>query len=269
MRVRTLASLAFAAALAFAAVGCATTGQTASPSTAPASPTAAPAALTVFFEENCQVELIAPSGQRILIDVWNPAALSKPAAATDILLTTHTHSDHYVESFASSFPGKTITNKTEQETFGDIRVTSIAASHYDNDIDAADPTNHIFVIDFNGFHIAHLGSTGQDELTAVQLAAIGKPDIAFSVLQDLSNLASDEKRPVKIVEQMSPLLLIPTHTKLASAQAAGAKWPNGLYSKKPSVTISKDKLPTSTTVLFMGQLGPTFGAALKYTETTW
>jgi len=46
------------------------------------------------------------SGRRILIDVYDPTLLTSPARATDILLTTHNHSDHYLESFEQSFPGR-------------------------------------------------------------------------------------------------------------------------------------------------------------------
>jgi hypothetical protein len=51
-------------------------------------------AVTVFYEENGQVELLSSKGTLVLIDVWDPSKLSRPATKNDILLTAHTHPDH-------------------------------------------------------------------------------------------------------------------------------------------------------------------------------
>jgi L-ascorbate metabolism protein UlaG (beta-lactamase superfamily) len=265
---RPLAALAIVA-LSFA--GC-SNSSTANSSTASGSPasgaqSAAANGLTIFYEENCQVELIAPSGRRVLIDVWNPSALSSPAKASDVLLTTHLHSDHYNQPWADAFPGKKIVNESTQLKLDDLTVTSIAASHSGDDV-LPDPnaTNHIFIIDFDGFHIAHTGSTGQTKLTDSQVAAIGTPDIAFSVLQDVSG--TNQVNPLKQVEQMNPKLLIPTHATLDPVQAAGKEW-SGTYTEKPSVTITRDQLPTKTEMLFMGQQASTYGAVLKFAASSW
>jgi len=266
---RPLTALAVVA-LSFA--GCAnssTPSSSADPSGAVASGTPAAAAkgLTIYYEENCQVELIAPSGRRVLIDVWNPTALSSPAKASDVLLSTHLHSDHYNQVWADAFPGKKITNESTTLKPDDLTVTSIAASHSGDNVQP-DPnaTNHIFIIDFDGFHIAHTGSTGQTKLTDEQVAAIGTPDVAFSVLQDVSG--TNQVNPLKQIEQMNPKLLIPTHATLDPVQAAGKEWA-GTYTEKPSVTITKDQLPTKTEMLFMGQQASTYGAVLKIAASAW
>jgi hypothetical protein len=264
--------LAALAVLALAFAGC-SSSSTSSPSASPSgtagtgTPTVAAKGLTIFYEENCQVELIAPTGRRILIDVWNPAALSSPAKATDVLLSTHLHTDHYNQAWADTFPGQKITNESTQLKLDDLSVTSMAASHTD-DIVEPDPnaSNHIFVIDFAGFHIVHTGSTGQTRLNDVQMAAIGDPDIAFSVLQDVSG--TNHTSPLKQIEQMTPKLLIPTHAALEYVQPAGAKW-SGTYTEKSSVTIAKDQLPAKTAMLFMGQQASTWGAVLKIAASDW
>jgi L-ascorbate metabolism protein UlaG (beta-lactamase superfamily) len=66
--------------------------------------TALPSGLvTLRYEEGAQVEIISPGGTRILIDVANPSALSRPATEQDVLLTTHTHADHYNRAFVKAF----------------------------------------------------------------------------------------------------------------------------------------------------------------------
>lgn len=248
------------AVVAISLAGCSSTPNPSAGATGTGTPSATAAnTLTIYYEENCQVELIAPSGRRILIDVWNPSALSEPAKASDVLLTTHLHSDHYNQAWADTFPGKKITNESTQPKLDDLTVTSIAASHVDDNV-LPDPnaSNHIFVIEFDGFRIVHTGSTGQTALTADQVAAIGRSvDIAFSVLTDVSGTDPGSKRPLMQIEQMNPRLLIPTHTALAYVRSAATEW-TGTYTEKASVTITKDQLPAKTAMLFMGQTASSY-----------
>jgi L-ascorbate metabolism protein UlaG (beta-lactamase superfamily) len=265
------------AVVALAFFGC--TGSAATP-TAPTSPTstatpaaasATPAAnaLTIAYEENCQVELMAPSGKRILIDVSDPTLLTSPAKASDILLTTHLHSDHYNADFEASFPGQKITNETKDLTVGDTKIKSIAASHDDTEINPDSPSNHIFVVEFDGFKIVHGGSTGQLKLTPEQVAAIGgNVDIGALVLNNVGGSDPANTKAIDIVKQVNPKILLPTHTSLAYVQAAGRVW-KSTYSGNLTVTISRDQLPTQTTMLFMGQLATSYGAILSAPETNW
>lgn len=257
------------AAVAVALAGC--SGSASTPTAAPTpmpSPTA-PETLTIAYEDNCQVELIAPSGQRILIDVYDPTRLTSPAKDTDILLTTHTHSDHYLESFETTFPGKKITNETTELTVGDIKIKSIAASHDSSPINPDAPSNHIFIIEFNGFKIVHGGSTGELKLTPEQLSAIGSDvDIAFMVLYDTGGADPNDTKTIDMINQVNPKLEIPTHTKLAILQVAGKDW-SATFSSHKTVTIPHDQLPAQTSLLLMGSVGPDYGVILKAPETKW
>jgi hypothetical protein len=98
------------------------------------------------------------------------------------------------------------------------------------------------------------------------VATIGQPDIAFSVLQDVSG--TNHTSPLKLIEQMNPKLLIPTHAVLEYVQPAGKEW-SSTYTEKPSVTITKDQLPAKTAMLFMGQQASIWGAVLKIAASTW
>jgi L-ascorbate metabolism protein UlaG (beta-lactamase superfamily) len=264
--MRTFRCISTLAVVAITFVGC--SGSTATPTaTKSTGPTAN--SLTIAYEDNCQVELIAPSGQRILIDVYDPTQLTSPARSTDILLTTHLHSDHYNAAFESSFPGQKITNETKDLTVGDITIKSIGASHDDSAISTDKPSNHIFVIEFNGFKIVHSGSTGQLTLTPDQVAAIGgNVDIAALVLTNVGGSDPTSSKAIDIATQVSPKVLLATHTSLEYIQAAGKKW-SATYSSNKTVTISHDQLPTQTTLLFMGSLAVSDGAILKAPETKW
>jgi hypothetical protein len=258
--------LAAAAIAAVAFAGCSS-----SAATSPGAPADAEApvanSLTLAYEENAQVELTAPSGKRIVIDVYDPTLLTSQTA--DVLLTTHLHLDHYLVDYGDSFTGQKIINQTAELTSGDIKVKSIAASHDDSPIDPESPTNHIFIIEFAGFKIVHMGSTGQLQLTPEQLAAIGGDvDIAIGALRNVGGLDPNSHKQIDIINQIHPKLVIPTHSSLAYVQLAGQEW-KATYSSKKSVTIPHDALPAQTTLLCMGNVAPSYGAILSVPESTW
>jgi L-ascorbate metabolism protein UlaG (beta-lactamase superfamily) len=257
---------AWLAILTLAVVGC--SGAAVTPSAVPS--TGSARTLSIAYEENCQIELIASSGQRILIDVYDPNQLTSPATAADILLTTHLHTDHYNAAFEASFPGQKITNKAGELTLGDTEIKSIPASHDDEAIDTSDASNHIFVIEFNGFKIVHGGSTGQTELTPDQLAAIGgNVDVAALVLENVGGHENETNdKAIKIAQQINPRILIPTHTAAEYIQSMPKVW-QATYSNNKTVTIPRDEVPTQTTVLFMGADGPLYGKYLNVPETKW
>jgi L-ascorbate metabolism protein UlaG (beta-lactamase superfamily) len=238
-------------------IGCGSSASTSAPSQAASAITVASAptsqgTVTIHYEENAQVEIIAPTGRRILIDVWNAAALSKPPTASDILLTTHGHVDHYVAAFVDSFPGKKITIEEGSLKLDDVNIVSIPAAHdQDQPISAKDGSDYIFGIDFAGFRFAHFGDLGQNKVSDEQLAKIGKVDVAFSQLANPhSSMDEVNRKGFNLMNQVKPKLLITTHVNLDAVKLAPTIWKTA-WATGP-ITISKDKLPTELTCLVMG-----------------
>jgi hypothetical protein len=56
---------------------------------------------------------------------------------------------------------------------------------------------------------------------------------------------------------VKPTLIIPTHQSLSTAEEATKVWV-GTAAKQTSITISKDQLPSQTTVVFMGMLASSY-----------
>jgi L-ascorbate metabolism protein UlaG (beta-lactamase superfamily) len=266
---RKLATLILVA-LAFA--GCSSTGVSPSATTGSTATAAASAAakVTIYYEENAQVEIVGPTGRRVLVDVWNPSALSAPATAQDVLLTTHSHSDHYLPSFLDSFPGKKLTWEPGTIKLDDVSVTSIASAHDEGTaITPIGANDYIFVIEIGGFRIAHFGDIGQKELLPDQLATIGRPDIAISQLANpLSTMDENNKKGFNLMAQVKPHLIIPTHLSSATAQLASTTW-HATFSSRPSISLTKGQLPTETTIVFIGNSGLSYGSLLNLTESAW
>ena len=79
--------------------------------------------VTIRYEGNAQVELSASGGARVLIDVYDPTALSAPPTADDILLTTHTHDDHLSPRLHDCFPGPQLFVKEGGIDTPDVTIT--------------------------------------------------------------------------------------------------------------------------------------------------
>lgn len=246
-----------------------TSAPTPSPTPRPV-PSAAPAgSVVIVYEETAQVELLAPSGRRVLIDVYNPDALTRPPTAEDILLTTHSHSDHYLQSFVDSFPGKKLTFEDGTIEAADISVRGIAGLH---DEAADSMRNEIYIIDIAGIRIVHFGDLGQSELTAEQRSAIGTVDVLVAQLaNDFSTCDVQNRKCFKLVGAAAPRVLIPTHMMgvVKDVVVAGAGTWAPVYSPNKSITLTRSILPAKTTVLFMGDQAALFGRFAGANAVDW
>ncbi len=211
---------------------------------------------------DAQVEILAASGARVLIDIAKPSSLSRPVTSQDILLTTHLHSDHYNWAFAQSFPGKQIRMEHGEITTPDLAIKSIASSH--SSLPPAEPgdaDNYIYVVDIRNLRIVHFGDLEQSTLTQEQIEELGKVDVAvIGLWVDPSN------KHLNIMDQVSPRLIIPTHLEDTDAlQYAIQKWPS--YQRQEKwLSITPDCLPVQTTFILLGYWANEYAKTFKMQE---
>ena len=85
--------------------------------------------MTLIYEAYAQFEIIDPAGQRVLVDISDPEKLSYPVSATDILLTTHTHWDHYKPEFQAAFPGDQLFVQAGSLSLSGVEIQGLASAH--------------------------------------------------------------------------------------------------------------------------------------------
>jgi L-ascorbate metabolism protein UlaG (beta-lactamase superfamily) len=226
--------------------------------------------VTVYYEENAQVELISSKGTRVLIDVYDPSRLARPATRKDILLTTHTHPDHINNDFLSNFKGKQLFVRTGEIKTADVSIQGIASTHNEGDpFLSENGTNYIFIVNMDGLRIVHFGDIGQEVLTPEQLAALGKVDLAVMQFYNRhSQMNMYNKKGFKLMAQLRPRLIIPTHNSVKAAQYAMTLWPC-LHSDKASARISRDKLTDDTCLLFVGEMAPAYAKITNASAVDW
>ena len=213
--------------------------------------------ISLHFADNAQFELIDTDGNRVLIDVHNPNALSAPPTETDILLTTHGHPDHIESSFVNEFPGQQLYIRRGELNQSGISIVGIPSTHtaFGNDeFQDENGTNYIFLIEMGGLHIAHFGDIGQDELTPEQLEALGEVDIALTqFVNSFSQMDASNNKGFNLMDQVNPKLIIPTHGNgnMDAMGYANEIWEAYTHTSN-AITITKADLEESTKFVIMG-----------------
>lgn len=213
-----------------------------------------------YAAEPADVEIVTPAGRIVFVDVYDAGNMSRTPTTQDILLTTHFHNDHYCKAVADAFPGRQLLAETGKIELPDVNITGIAAAHNSDDpILDKGGTDYIYIIETGGLRIVHFGDLGQDALTAEQLAAIGKVDVAISQLSNsMSDMDADNLKGFNLMEQVRPLLFIPTHSDNDTIKIAVERW-KGFYSASRSITISSARLAPARSVLILGSMAVPYG----------
>src|SRR5512137_2660549 len=102
----------------------------------------------------------------------------------------------------------------------------------------------IYNLDIGGLRIAHFGGIGQAEFTAEQLSQLGQVDVALTPLENsASNMNLTNKKGFKLMEQVKPKLIIPTHgnANMRIVKYAIELWKN-VYVSAGAVTIGRSDL---------------------------
>lgn len=209
--------------------------------------------VTLYYHDNAQVELISPEGVRVLIDVYNPALLSTPATEDDILLTTHSHSDHYLPGFVEEFPGQQLDRVAGEIESGDVHVWGIPSAHLPNDeMTDEGSSNYIFIVDIGGLRVAHFGDIGQEALTDEQLELLGEVDIAITqFVNPFSQMDVRHEKGFNLVAQFNPKLIIPTHYNLDALEVSVEKWEDFQTEEEPVVIDSTMLVEGETRILLL------------------
>lgn len=205
-------------------------------------------------------EILLADGTRVYIDVTVEKDMSTPPTGKDILLVTHAHSDHYNSELVDRFPGKKIIFCEDSLSGDGWSILSIPSGHSDTDAISGElATNYMFVIETGGIRVAHLGDLGQNELTPQQLAALGRVDICWAQLENgFSNMSMRNKKGFKLIEQVNPRYVFPTHYKERSLEYALENHP-AVTGGSGTLTLKQKDFPEQTTFILTGSQSAAYG----------
>jgi L-ascorbate metabolism protein UlaG (beta-lactamase superfamily) len=132
--------------------------------------------------------------------------LKVPSLSADVLLITHSHSDHNNKKAVKGNPFL-IEGPGEYEV-KEIFVQGIPAFHDDSQ-GAKRGQNTIYTIEAEELKVCHLGDLGQRELDTEQLEKIGDVDILMIPVGGVYTI--DAKEATHIISQIEPRIVIPMH----------------------------------------------------------
>ncbi|MEK7447807.1 MAG: MBL fold metallo-hydrolase [Patescibacteria group bacterium] len=148
----------------------------------------------------------------VVIDPYNPKlGLKMPKLDADVLILTHDHFDHnYKEAIKGDYllldsPGE---YEVRESFFQGI------TSFHDDKEGKEWGTNTIFTMEIDGVRLCHLGDLGT-ELSSEQLEAMDGVDILMVPVGGTYTI--DAKTAVKVINDVSPKIVIPMHYKTAGS----------------------------------------------------
>lgn len=225
-----------------------------------------PASVTLTWLGQSTFVMSTSTGLKALLDPTNPGAFKPaPVDGLDLVTITHEHPDHNYVKLATGNPaiirglaaGEVA--KIDQTVKG-VRIRTVASFH-DTQQGSQRGKNAIFVFEMPGIRVAHLGDLGHT-LDAQQISAIGPVDVVLISVGGGPTI--DAKAALEVAGQLKSKIIVPMHTGIAGAAAAGpfklGTVDDFLKVLDPatkvvqaghSMTITAGKLPVERTVMVM------------------
>lgn len=145
----------------------------------------------------------------LVMDPYDPnyTGLDCQMLNADIVTTSHNHGDHSAIHRVSGY--KLHVNSIGNTKYKDISIHGIF-SYHDDKKGYLRGNNIIFVIEMDGYKIAHLGDIGTS-LNQNQVEKLQNVDILLIPVGGIYTI--DSKQAIEIVDLLKPKLIIPMHYK--------------------------------------------------------
>jgi L-ascorbate metabolism protein UlaG (beta-lactamase superfamily) len=218
----------------------------------PAAPAQEPAkSPTLYFHHHSFFEIHSSAGTVIAIDphaIEAYAGNPPPKIKADVVLLSHSHSDHTrvaarIENFkqAKIIPGykgnaSNLKWNLVDEKFKDVHIRSYG-SYHDEEQGMKYGINTIFVIEVDGWKIAHLGDLGH-LLSSKQIKEIGEVDVLMVPVGGIYSLNGSQAN--KLVKAMDVKeYILPMH--YGTPQLQDTLTPDEFLEPWPQKQIARDK----------------------------
>lgn len=151
---------------------------------------------------------INENGLTIVTDPYNNYigyTLEKQSA--DVITVSHSHKDHSAIEYITNNPK--IINKMGSYDINGVKISTVHTYH-DNNNGALRGDNLIFIYDFNGIRVCHMGDIGQDFNPSI-IKNINNIDILLIPVGGVYTI--DYNMAKKYVDGIKPKVVIPMHYK--------------------------------------------------------
>jgi len=193
--------------------------------------------------------------RKLIFDPFKGIGLPEPKAKADIILCSHSHSDHNNAAAVSHKRSTILEGFTGTARIGSISVKGIATFH-DEVQGGKRGKNSIYLVGLDGISFCHLGDLGH-KLSASQANKLKPVDVLFLPVGGFYTIGPKEAR--KVMKSLKPKVTVPMHYKLSGMSDAFKQLStvedfirrvdNVRRLKGPSFTVSKDRLPKRALII--------------------
>ncbi len=195
-------------------------------------------------------------GERGVVIVTDPPSddlsYERPRVRADVVTISHEHPGHNNRVGFRGGP-KFFDGPGEYEVKG-VFITGVATYH-DGRGGSIQGRNTVFLFDFDGLTICHLGDLGHVP-TQSQMEGLGDVDVLLIPVGGMHSI--DSSKAAEVISMIEPHLVIPMHYKIPGSKAklqTADKFLKqmGLASipHQPELKISKSSLPEGTEVVLL------------------
>jgi L-ascorbate metabolism protein UlaG (beta-lactamase superfamily) len=195
----------------------------------------------------------------VVCDPFTGLGIPEPRAKADLVLCSHSHSDHNHAAPVLTEGGTVLEGFVGSCVVARIAVTGIATYH-DNQGGNQRGPNSVYVVQLDGLRFCHLGDLGH-ELTKTQVAAIGAIDVLFTPVGGGPTIGP--AIAAAIIQNVDPRIIVPMHynaelptqspwmsARLRKVDDFLAKSEGPVKSlATPSFTITTKTLPNKATII--------------------
>jgi len=155
------------------------------------------------------------SEKSVVFDPFKGIGLPEPKASADIVLCSHSHSDHNNIGAVKHVKSIVLEGFTGRRQIDNVPVRGIATFH-DDAQGGKRGKNSVYVVGLDDINFCHLGDLGQ-ALSASQVSEAGSVDVLFLPVGGIYTIGPDEAR--RIMEAVGPKIAVPMHYRMAGMSA--------------------------------------------------
>jgi len=192
-------------------------------------------------------------GATVVTDPYDQSiGYTLPKIHADIVTVSHNHADHNCVSGIKGAP-KVVDGPGEYEIKG-VFITGIATFH-DRKKGAQRGRNTVFLLEFNGLTICHLGDLGHVP-TQAQVEALSDVDVLLIPVGGVSTIGAPQA--AEVISLLEPKIVIPMHyktkaltLKLASVNRFLQEMGLKKLAAQESLRVATSTLPEETQIVLL------------------
>ncbi len=159
--------------------------------------------------------LLRGETKRLMFDPFKGTGLPEPTEKADIILCSHSHSDHNNVKAVRHEKSVVLEGFTGVKQIDNVSIRGVSAFH-DTAQGGQRGKNSIYTVRFDDTMFCHLGDLGH-ELSESQVGEIGAVDVLFILVGGFYTIGPQQAR--KVMESIRPRITVPMHYKLPRMSA--------------------------------------------------